>query len=61
MDIIIGREAGAASPRLCLKQGEKAFYIGTPGSVPKSVSRSHCRLSIGSDGSMTLSNVENPL
>lgn len=56
MDIIIGREAGAAAPRLCIKQGEKVLYFGTPGSVPKSVSRSHCRLQ--KDGEkMTICNV----
>lgn len=56
MDVIIGREAGAAAPRLCVKYGDKSFFLGTPGSVPKSVSRSHCRLQINGDN-MTISNV----
>ena len=57
MDLIIGRESGSAAPRLCIKQGEKAFYLGASGSVPKTVSRSHCRLQIESDGKMVISNV----
>lgn len=55
-DLIIGREAGSSAPRLCVKQGERSFFIGTPGSVPKSVSRSHCRVQIDGD-KMVLSNV----
>ena len=57
MDVIIGREAGASSPRLCIKLGDKTFFTGTPGSVPKSVSRSHCRLEVDGKGGMTISNV----
>lgn len=56
MDLIIGRESGAAAPRLCIKSGEKSFFLGTPGSVPKTVSRSHCRLQVD-DEKMTISNV----
>lgn len=56
MDIIIGRESGAAAPRLCIKQGDKSFFLGAPGSVPKTVSRSHCLLQI-TDDQMTISNV----
>ena len=57
MEYIIGRESGAAAPRLCIKQGEKSFFFGSPGSVPKSVSRSHCRLTVAGDGKMTVNNV----
>lgn len=56
MDIIIGRESGASAPRLCIKQGDKSFFLGVPGSVPKTVSRSHCLLQIAGD-KMTISNV----
>lgn len=56
MDIIIGRESGASAPRLCIKQGDKSFFLGMPGSVPKTVSRSHCLLQIVDD-QMTLSNI----
>lgn len=57
MDLIIGRESGSTTPRLCITQGEKTFYIGAPGSVPKTVSRRHCRLQIEKDDGMTISNV----
>lgn len=56
MDIIIGRESGTTAPRLCIKQGDKSFFLGAPGSVPKTVSRSHCLLQITGD-QMTISNV----
>lgn len=57
MDVIIGREAGVPAPRLCLKVGTSAKFIGTPGSVPKTVSRNHCRLELMDDGKMRISNV----
>lgn len=46
MNIIIGRESGVAEPRLSVKSGTNVKYIGTPGSVPKSVSRSHCSICV---------------
>ena len=57
MDLIIGRESSSTTPRLCIKQGDKVFYLGAPGSVPKTVSRSHCRLQIEDNGRITISNV----
>lgn len=57
MDLIIGRESGSTAPRLCIKQGDKVFYLGAPGSVPKTVSRSHCRLQIDGDDRITISNI----
>lgn len=56
MDIIIGRESGTAEPRLCLKIGNTTKFMGTPGSVPKSVSRSHCVVSINGDN-LSINNV----
>lgn len=56
MDIIIGRESGASAPRLCIKQGDNSFFWGAPGSVPKTVSRSHCLLQV-SGKQMTITNV----
>lgn len=56
IDVIIGRESGTESPRLCVKMGEKSVFFGNPGSVPKTVSRSHCRLQTDGDR-MTISNV----
>lgn len=57
MEIIIGREAGVAEPRLCLKIGNTSKYLGNPGSVPKSVSRSHCVLSVDGKNSLKINNV----
>lgn len=56
MDIIIGRESGTSEPRLCLKIGNTTKYMGTPGSVPKSVSRSHCVISVNGDN-LSINNV----
>ena len=57
MEIIVGRESGTAEPRLCIKIGNVAKYIGTPGSVPKSVSRSHCVIAIDDNNSIKVNNV----
>ncbi len=56
LDVIIGRESGATAPRLCVRLGEKTAFLGTPGSVPRSVSRSHCRLQVDGE-KMTISNI----
>lgn len=47
--MIIGRESGAERPRLAIKRDGKTIYMGKPGSVPKTVSRQHCRLLIDDD------------
>ncbi len=57
MEIIIGRESGATQPRLCLKVGNNTKFIGGAGSVPKSVSRNHCLLSIDEKNNVKISNV----
>lgn len=57
MDIVIGRESGAAEPRLCLKTGNTTKFIGAAGSVPRSVSRSHCVISIDGNNKLTINNV----
>ena len=57
MDVVIGREPGAAEPRLCLKNGITTKYIGAAGSVPRSVSRSHCVISIEANNKLTINNV----
>lgn len=56
MEVIIGRESGVAEPRLCIKIGNTTKYMGAPGSVPKSVSRSHCVISIDGDN-MRINNI----
>lgn len=55
MEIIIGREEGARRLH-CVADG-RTFNIGTAGSVPTSVSRQHCRLTI-SGGLMTIENLK---
>lgn len=55
MDIIIGRDA--ATQQLKLTVGTKELKIGTPGSVPLSVSRRHCMLSVSDERSLRLSNL----
>ena len=57
MDIIIGRESGAAEPRLCLKTGNITKYIGAAGSVPRSVSRSHCVITLDEGNNLSIKNV----
>ena len=42
LDIVIGREENLH--RLLVKMGQKAFVVGSPHSVPNSVSRNHCAL-----------------
>ncbi len=55
MEIIIGRDA--ASSALNIKVDNNAQVVGAPGSVPKSVSRQHCQLTIHSDGTMQIKNI----
>ena len=44
IEAIIGKEEGLH--RLLVKNGSKAFVLGVPQSVPNTVSRSHCSLSV---------------
>lgn len=54
MEIIIGREAGKEQPRLCITANGSKALIGEAGSVPKSVSRNHCRIDKENDGKMAI-------
>jgi len=54
IELIIGRESGVENPRLAVTQNEQTFFFGTPGSVPKDVSRKHCHIIIGEDAQMTV-------
>lgn len=54
MEIIIGRESGKELPRLSVLADGNKFFIGEPGSVPKSVSRSHCRLVKDNEGKISI-------
>ena len=55
MDIIIGREQGAR--RLHCVAGGREFNIGAAGSVPLSVSRQHCKLTINGSN-ITIENIK---
>lgn len=44
IEAFLGKEEGAH--RLEVKVGQKSFAVGSPESVPKSVSRSHCLLTV---------------
>lgn len=54
-ELIVGREAGAEKPRLAITiNGGDTQFLGTPGCVPKTVSRRHCKIIIGKDSLMTV-------
>ena len=48
-ELIIGRESGVERPRLAVSFNGQTFFVGIPGSVPKDVSRKHCKLTIDND------------
>ena len=53
--ILIGRDA--ASSALNITVDNKPQVVDAPGSVPKSVSRQHCQLTINDDGTIQLKNL----
>lgn len=57
MELQIGRESGTESPRLAIVYDGKTNYYGQPGSVPKSVSRKHCLVTVGEDMSIFIEDV----
>ncbi len=57
LDLIIGREGGVENPRLSVKCNEKVSFWGTPGSVPKSVSRTHCHILVDNDANVSIEDV----
>ena len=48
-EINIGREAGVPyeQARLAVHSEGKTTFLGSPGSVPRKVSRNHCKITIG--------------
>ncbi len=56
MELILGRESG--NGRLHIVVNGKDCFYGTAGSVPRSVSRQHCKLVIGDDGNYTIVNLK---
>ena len=57
MDLIIGRESGVEKPRLAVEQNGRVSYWGKPGSVPMSVSRKHCHVTIGEDAIVSIEDI----
>lgn len=57
LEILIGREEGVVKPRLTLTREGKVSYLGNPGSVPKSVSRKHCRLVLHDDATLSITDI----
>ena len=57
MELFIGRESGVENPRLAVEQNGKISYWGKPGSVPKSVSRKHCHVTISDDGTIVIEDI----
>ena len=57
MDLIIGRESGVENPRLAIEQNGKTFFWGSPGSIPRSVSRKHCNVEMSEDGSFSIEDI----
>lgn len=56
MEIIIGRDEETS--RLSVVIEQKKQLVGTAGSVPKSVSRQHCRIAINADGTYEIKNLK---
>ncbi|MBQ9584126.1 MAG: FHA domain-containing protein [Bacteroidales bacterium] len=57
IEFTVGRESGTEMPRLAIVKDGKTFYFGTPGSVPKGVSRLHCKVIVDDEASITTENV----
>lgn len=56
MEIIIGRNAQTG--QLSLNMGTQIKNIGAPNSVPRSVSRRHCRIQVLPNGTYTIENLK---
>lgn len=56
MDIIIGRDA--TTSQLNITIGQQQQRIGQPSSVPMTVSRRHCKISVSPEGTMTIENLK---
>lgn len=56
MEITIGRDAETS--KLAIAVGQQKRLVGTQGSVPKSVSRPHCRVTFNADNTYDLKNLK---
>lgn len=58
IELVVGRESGVEKPRLAVYQNDKiSSYYGAPGSVPRGVSRRHCKIIVGDDSLMTIEDI----
>lgn len=57
IELIIGREAGTDTPRLAVTQDGKTVFFGKPGSVPKGVSRKHCKVTLNAANCVTIEDI----
>ncbi len=57
MEIIIGREVGTKRLHVTI-DGNKEFSLGDPGSVPQTVSKTHCKLVIDGKKNITIQNIK---
>lgn len=56
MQVIIGRDAKTS--QLAVVIGQQVVRLGTPGSVPQTVSRQHCRITATEDGLYQVENLK---
>ena len=57
IELIIGREGGVDNPRLAITQGDQTVFYGAPGSVPKTVSRKHCKVTVDDNGFISFEDI----
>lgn len=57
LELIIGRESGTETPRLAVYYNSQTFFYGVPGSVPKGVSRRHCKVIVADDSSIIIEDI----
>lgn len=59
MTLTIGRQENASEPRLKIVTDEgKVLMLGTPDSVPKSVSRQHCKIEVVNEDEFIITNLK---
>ena len=56
MQIIIGRDAKTSQLDVII--GQQTLRLGAPGSVPQTVSRQHCRITVAEDGTYLVENLK---
>lgn len=56
MQIIIGRDAKTSQLNVII--GQQTLRLGAPGSVPQTVSRQHCRITVTEGGTYVVENLK---